>query len=89
MEHKIKVKEDTAIEVRAEGMRIGINENELSLEFGEIKQCKNKQIGIIKAKIKINPKFLGVIINELTKVGELYKDKYKKEIADPNTVTEE
>ena len=89
MEHKIKVEEDTAIEVHAEGMRIGINENELSLEFGEIKQCKNKQIGIIKAKIKINPKFLGVIINELTKVGELYKDKYKKEIADLNTVTEE
>lgn len=89
MEHKIKVEEDTAIEVRAEGMRIGINENELSLEFGEIKQCKNKQIGIIKAKIKINPKSLGVIINELTKIGELYKDKYKKEIADLNTVTEE
>ena len=42
MEHKIKVEEDTAIEVHAEGMRIGINENELSLEFGEIKQHKNK-----------------------------------------------
>ena len=45
---KIKIEEDAAIvEVYAEGMRVGINENELSLEFGEIKRRENKQVGII------------------------------------------
>ena len=86
---KIKIEEDAAIvEVYAEGMRVGINENELSLEFGEIKRRENKQVGIIKTKIKVNPEFLNAIVKTLISVGEFYNKTYKKEIVDINAIME-
>jgi len=86
---KIKIEEDAAIvEVYAEGMRVGINENELSLEFGEIKRRENEQVGIIKTKIKVNPEFLNAIVKTLIGVGEFYNKTYKKEIVDINAIME-
>ena len=69
-------------------MRVGINENELSLEFGEIKRRENKQVGIIKTKIKVNPEFLNAIVKTLISVGEFYNKTYKKEIVDINAIME-
>ena len=78
----IRIQDNNNIQpVYMNGMRIGLSEEAIQIEFASIQQTDNgEQVANVQSKVRMSPTAMKGVIDRLISAGVLYEKKYSKDL---------